>query len=79
MTILGTFCKHCIGAVNFNPPRDRYYYHIFGGNASVKKPSVQPMRRNCCLIGTSLSSSPREEEDVGGDSDCGSEDDFWHV
>ena len=25
---------------------------------SVKKPSVQPMRRNCCLIGTSLSSWP---------------------
>ena len=34
---------------------DYLYHSMFVGNLSVKKPSEQPMRRNCCLIGTSLS------------------------
>ena len=46
---------------------------------SVKKPSVQPMRRNCCLIGTSLSSWPglgrRMMIDDAGDGDGDGDDD----
>ena len=57
---------------------DYGYYHMLGGNVSVKKPSVQPMRRNCCLIGTSLSSWPglgrRMMIDDAGDDDYGDEE-----